>query len=817
MVKNIKGIIRNKPLLFSAVVIAILVAGLVWVAHVPGVEATSGPTLGVCQGNYVAQPGGGACANNSQCASGTCNGGHGANASCGSCQGPVVDDGPGACSDAADQCSSDAECGNDQPYGTPAWLALPHCAPVSTGGFDGCTHLECVPGGGSSCTVFLPAPPSNNNGALEDTISWDLSSASLGVYQMELTVLATALNGTGDEHQLKVVLGSQVNDSGNPQQDMTDVDYPLYPTTYGQVGAPVWNEGSGRFDRIDGANHQGPFAIGDQYNYPYEGQEVVIGIRNYDSCQGIFGPWVLMRVTPPPPTGPTGQCTGTGPGANESACAGDSTTDTDLPWQVVSSCTAGRQCEMTCNSGYTNQNGSCVLVQTHSCTGPQPAGTQICPDDTNVSVDTPWKVVSSCTILDKCEVFSSAPETGNVYGYAWSENVGWIQMNNCKDEKNNTTGALVHDGFADVGSCGDNNYGVRINNTNNSNPALVPAGPGTMTGSAWSENVGWIKFGGFAANSFPVGGNGTFNGNAELLADGGTEATFRGWGKAFWGDTSSGWDGWLSLAGTQHPSGPTHTDGAAGVTYDKPSARIVGYAWGGEVLGWVNFSNVTYGAPVNNFGYHLNAVPNQVNVMVNGSANTNIELTLDYGVSQTVTLTTSVPKSTPISATFNAGSTCVPTSAPTPCTKVLTISASNGAVGPYTVTVTGTTPGLSDKKATITVYILGLDGGGDGDGGGGGGGSAPTVSCDVAGSPPYLVNHPVTWISSNITCDSGPCSFSWTGEPFISGSGTTLTKTYSTTGIKTATLKITDTNGLSTSCSPAAQAAIIVQPNINEF
>jgi len=51
-----------------------------------------------------------------------------------------------------------------------------------------------------------------------------------------------------------------------------------------------------------------------------------------------------------------------------------------------------------------------------------------------------------------------ADENDNVWGWAWSENIGWISFNGV-------------------------NYGVNID----------PAS-GDFSGYAWSENIGWIKF-----------------------------------------------------------------------------------------------------------------------------------------------------------------------------------------------------------------------------------------------------------------------------------------------------------------------------------
>ena len=90
-----------------------------------------------------------------------------------------------------------------------------------------------------------------------------------------------------------------------------------------------------------------------------------------------------------------------------------------------------------------------------------------------------------------------------LYGYAWGENIGWISLNCANTEANNCS-----------------TYGVTQND-----------GDGTLTGKAWGENVGWIDF---APNSNSVRistSTGNFNGYA-------------------WGDNI----GWISFSGTTQDS-----------------------------------------------------------------------------------------------------------------------------------------------------------------------------------------------------------------------------------------------------------------------
>ncbi|MBP6908468.1 MAG: hypothetical protein KBB75_01430 [Candidatus Pacebacteria bacterium] len=144
--------------------------------------------------------------------------------------------------------------------------------------------------------------------------------------------------------------------------------------------------------------------------------------------------------------------------------------------------------------------------------------------------------------------FVQAKTGDNLFGYAWSSNIGWISFNNCT-----TTSAS---------SCTGNPYGVTMNENN-----------GNLSGEAWSSNIGWISFN--ETSGCPVSGcttqpkvnpgNGTFSGWARALSHGG------------------GWDGWINL------SGATMGANNGGI---RP---VSGFVWGADVVGWVDMSGVSYG------------------------------------------------------------------------------------------------------------------------------------------------------------------------------------------------------------------------------
>jgi hypothetical protein len=156
-------------------------------------------------------------------------------------------------------------------------------------------------------------------------------------------------------------------------------------------------------------------------------------------------------------------------------------------------------------------------------------------------------------------------------GYAWSPTIGWISMN-CSNSNSCVGGTAAGPKV---------NYNVQIETD------------GRVTGYAWSPHIGWVRFGGLSG--FPSG-PGTVSQSAR--ANGVfPNLTFAGWARACsaaanvtscsGGSNSSagGWDGWISLGGTQH-SIRTNVSGVVANSY----------AWGSMNVGWVDFNPVTFGA-----------------------------------------------------------------------------------------------------------------------------------------------------------------------------------------------------------------------------
>jgi hypothetical protein len=172
--------------------------------------------------------------------------------------------------------------------------------------------------------------------------------------------------------------------------------------------------------------------------------------------------------------------------------------------------------------------------------------------------------------------FTTSSSDGSLSGWAWSSNIGWVSFN-CAD--------------ADV--CDSSDYKVKID-----------LATGLLSGFAWSSNVGWIKFDGLS--DYPSSGTALVPAKINMT-NGNGEGWIRACAGTVNGDCSTmtsrtdGWDGWIELSGTKHSANaiPTPTPSPiayTGVRMNTGTGDITGMAWGGEVVGWLNFdANATTG------------------------------------------------------------------------------------------------------------------------------------------------------------------------------------------------------------------------------
>ncbi|PJB98844.1 MAG: hypothetical protein CO078_00660 [Candidatus Nealsonbacteria bacterium CG_4_9_14_0_8_um_filter_36_17] len=153
----------------------------------------------------------------------------------------------------------------------------------------------------------------------------------------------------------------------------------------------------------------------------------------------------------------------------------------------------------------------------------------------------------------------------NVWGWAWSENIGWISFS-CEDTM-------------PVGVEGPD-YGVDIDRAT-----------GLFSGYAWSENIGWIRF-----NPPP---DPTYSNNYPAIPYysarvSTTTGEVSGWARACAGTANpdicatgtnpaaGGWDGWIKLRGPNY----------YGVWIDTSvsPAEFRNWAWSDMVVGWLRFA-----------------------------------------------------------------------------------------------------------------------------------------------------------------------------------------------------------------------------------
>lgn len=147
----------------------------------------------------------------------------------------------------------------------------------------------------------------------------------------------------------------------------------------------------------------------------------------------------------------------------------------------------------------------------------------------------------------------------NVFGTAWgatdNQGIGWISMNNCDMS----------------GNCSGPGFGVNVDTS------------GVFTGEAWSSNYGWVDFQGRGGFACP-GGSPTVD-LAAVETNGSAPVT----GFAYVSSAGSGdsyWDGCIGMSG--NGTNGNWGTGDAGVTLDS-NGNLTGLAWGGNVIGWVQF------------------------------------------------------------------------------------------------------------------------------------------------------------------------------------------------------------------------------------
>lgn len=175
----------------------------------------------------------------------------------------------------------------------------------------------------------------------------------------------------------------------------------------------------------------------------------------------------------------------------------------------------------------------------------------------------------------------------NVYGWAWSENIGWISFNCNNYYDNNNPSALSN-------RCSGSNYGTDI--TIKEGQSIRGGDLGIFSGYAWSDNIGWISFNlsetgdppappyqtgtpHLAQVDFPI------SPPVRPAPPGGWVS---GWARALsaQADPTGGWDGWIKLGGDIG----NRKNWEVRIETNVQPLEFKGWAWGSDVVGWVSFN-----------------------------------------------------------------------------------------------------------------------------------------------------------------------------------------------------------------------------------
>lgn len=215
---------------------------------------------------------------------------------------------------------------------------------------------------------------------------------------------------------------------------------------------------------------------------------------------------------------------------------------------------------------------------------------------------------------------AKATQTDNVWGWAWSENVGWISFNCYNDYDGDGT---LESHCTDMGYSSD--YGVSINETTGNLSGYAWAGGGEDAAGNPVPTIGWINFD--PAGAYPDTPN--YSACLDLPDQSGESCngvgdnTISGWARAcavFQSGCSGslkpdsergGWDGWIHL----------RDDGTIpyGVYIQKVNdhSEFHDWAWGGDdtsktaIIGWVSFNCANEGGcGTSDYKVETSVVPN---------------------------------------------------------------------------------------------------------------------------------------------------------------------------------------------------------------
>lgn len=351
--------------------------------------------------------------------------------------------------------------------------------------------------------------------------------------------------------------------------------------------------------------------------------------------------------------------------------------------------------------------------------------------------------------------------SGDIKGYAWSSTIGWISLN-C--EQGSSVGGSV---------CDASDYKVSVDPDSASR---------AFSGYAWSPHIGWISFN--ASEVIPHCGAPGARLSATGVAD--------GWAWVMSGTTASGADGCISLHSIM---GPYYA-----VTADTTTGDLGGFAWGSTTVGWIDFSNATFGAPPE--------LP-LVDLKTRDSGGILLDGPLTFPTldpvdgttySSNLEWTSAFVSSCTASASFPSTDWNATTSISTSGGQIVSFPANTPGSYTYTITCRPTDTALADVTDSVTFILV------DGTS------TTPTIDLKISGPSgltdgPYTLpssaggSMPLVWTSTGM----GSCRASAV-TPSIADWGTTVT-TVAVTGTSTVSLPVNtgttvDTYVYRLSCTP---------------
>jgi len=359
-------------------------------------------------------------------------------------------------------------------------------------------------------------------------------------------------------------------------------------------------------------------------------------------------------------------------------------------------------------------------------------------------------VINFSPIFNLEKKVEAALDETELYGYAWSDTIGWISFNNCPTEGS--------------GNCGAIDYSVNVDNNT-----------GLISGHAWSENIGWIKFGGLSGDPLGEEADALLN-----FDDGAVTGWIRACAGTVNGDCSTmesredGWDGWIKLSDERYYFSP-QTNGEEGVTYDERNQKLVGYAWGGEVVGWIYFYDVSFGSLAEeNFDYELSNTSQNYELGI-GQGNTGniiVNRMLLAGTEQeSITLSVSSVAGSGIEITINTNNPCNISQFNPDCASLVTIEVGPGVpIGQYQFNIQGvSSPSEIVRTTTVRFRVIEPV-------------PVPAVSCE-AQSDLFFLGDTVIW-TAEVTNSTGEEEFVWSGGGIDSCVDASCDIAYTTIGPK---------------------------------